>query len=342
LTIEDFVPKTRQSIDGVGFLFGAGASFEAGYPLVSGLTHQVIGALATSERAQVDEILASLGTSYDHEKCTPNIEEIADHVTEYHTNSGTPHSAQLREKLRDLVREAITSIENPDIAHHLRFLEGLRRRSFSRPTRVHIITTNYDLLFEQAASQLGIRLVNGFSGSVFRFFSEKEFSLTHGELKSSRFHPDASLTINLIKLHGSVSWFADGEDIRELDPYRIDANALRCMVLPRRTKVIETLRRPYDRLFAVCTNVLGGSCSYLVSSGFSFSDQHINDTLIMPKVEGAGINLTNFCVTEPATLGSVRTRPNITHICADKKIIGGRETVEASELWKFSEFVKLF
>lgn len=342
MSIEDFVPKTRQAIEGVGFLFGAGASYEAGYPLVAGLTDQVIRALKPSERSLLDDILASYEVAYDDEKCTPNIEEIADHVTEYHTNSGTEPSKELRERLRDLVRDAITSVENPDISHHVRFFEGLRRRSFSRATKVNIITTNYDLLFEEAASEVGIRLINGFSGSVFRFFSEKEFSLSHGEVKATRFHPDASLTINLIKLHGSVSWYANGDNIRELDPNRIDTDATRCMVLPRRTKVIETLQRPYDRLFSVSTNILGGSCSYLISSGFSYSDQHINDTLITPKVEGAAINLTNFCGVEPTSLHGLRARPNVVHICADKKVIGGRETEEESELWKFSEFAKLF
>lgn len=240
------------------------------------------------------------------------------------------------------MRDAITSVESPDITHHVRFLEGLRRRSFSRATRVNIITTNYDLLFEQAASEVGIRLINGFSGSVYRFFSEKEFSLSIGELAATRFRPDASLTINLIKLHGSVSWFSVNDSVRELDPYRIDASATRCMVLPRRTKVIETLHRPYDRLFSVCTNILGNNCSYLVSAGFSYSDEHINETLILPKVEGAGINLTNFCVAEPSGLDPVRERPNVAHICSDKRVVGGREVEEECDLWKFSEFAKLF
>lgn len=342
MSIEEFVPKTQQAIEGVGFLFGAGASYEAGYPLVAGLTRQVIGELNTSERDQLDEILGTFNLKYDDENCTPNIEEIADHVIEYFTNSASETSKNLRERLRELVREAIISVQNPDITHHVRFLEGLRRRSFSRATRINIITTNYDLLFEQAASEVGIRLINGFSGSIFRFFSEKEFSLSFGDLAASRFRPDASLTVNLIKLHGSVSWFSVSDTIRELDPYRIETNATRCMVLPRRTKVIETLHRPYDRLFAVCTHILGGSCRYLVSSGFSYSDQHINDTLIVPKVEGAGINLTNFCGSEPFCLSSVRERPNVTHICSDKKVIGGDEVRAESDLWKFSEFAKLF
>ena len=342
MTIEEYVPKTDQTIDGVGFLFGAGASYEAGYPLVGGLTDQVIRALHTQERQVLDDILTQYGQAYDDASNSPNIEEIADLVTEHFTNSNAASSQELRERLRELVRDAITSIENPDISHHVAFFDALKRRSFSRPTKINVVTTNYDLLFEQAASEVGVRLINGFSGTIFRHFSEKEFQLTTGVLSANRFTEDSSLTVNLIKLHGSVSWYSDGSIYRETDPRRIGEGAARCMVLPRRTKVLETLQSPYDRLFSVCSSTLGRGCKFLITSGFSFSDQHINDALIVPKIESADINMTNFCGSEPLSLGSVRNRPNVTHICSDKKIIGGRETEEESDLWKFSEFVKLF
>jgi hypothetical protein len=53
-----------------------------------------------------------------------------------------------------------------------------------------MITTNYDLLIEEAATEVGIRVVNGFTGVIRRFFSEKEFSLSHGTIKGGRFEPD--------------------------------------------------------------------------------------------------------------------------------------------------------
>ena len=92
----------------------------------------------------------------------------------------------------------------------------------------------------------------------------------------------------------------------------------------------------------VVHRVLGSNCRYLISSGFNFGDDHINDSLIHPSIENGSIALTNFCGVEPEKLSSVRARPNVMHICSDKKLVGGRETVEDSELWKFSEFVKLF
>jgi hypothetical protein len=205
-----------------------------------------------------------------------------------------------------------------------------------------MITTNYDLLIEEAATEVGIRVVNGFTGVIRRFFSEKEFSLSHGTIKGGRFEPDTSLTIVLIKLHGSVSWFLHNNAVNEVDPACIELGATRCMVLPRRTKVRDTLRPPYDRLFSVCKQVLGGPCKYLISAGFSFGDQHINDEFIVPKIQSGEINLTNFCQSEPLSLNVIRDRPNLKSVCASETIDGGKVRLASSNLWKFSEFVKIF
>jgi hypothetical protein len=342
MAIEEYVPRTQQSIDGLGFLFGAGASYEAGFPLVAGLTRQVIHALRREERETLDDILRQSGQSYDDVNSTPNIEEIADLLIEYYTNTNCNFAACLQERIRLLVREAISSVSHPNLDHHTELVERLKRRAFNRATRVYIFTTNYDLLFEIAASKVDVRIINGFSGPIYRHFSEKEFSLVFGNLNNNRFTSDPSLTIILIKLHGSISWFLDGEKIIEADPVRTDVGDQRCMVLPRRTKVLETLRRPYDRLFALSAEVLGRSCRFVISTGFSFGDQHINDTLIYPKIRDGRIDLTNFCVQEPQCLHPLRRQPNLTHICADRKIEGGREECIESELWRFSEFVKLF
>lgn len=74
MAIEEFVPKTGTSIDNLGFLFGAGTSFESGYPLVTGLTKSVVGALTGENRAAMDEILAASSLTYDDANGLPNIE----------------------------------------------------------------------------------------------------------------------------------------------------------------------------------------------------------------------------------------------------------------------------
>lgn len=342
MSIEEYVPKTGTSIDNVGFLFGAGTSFESGYPLVAGLTRQVVGALPSNERAAMDAVLASSGVTYDDASGLPNIEEISDLVIEHFTNSQLEEYRVLKEKIRELVRDAILGVVDPDISNQVNFFERLKARAFDRPTNVWVFTTNYDLLLEDACAEVGLKLVNGFVGATTRYFSEREFSMISGATSGNTFSPESGMTVRLIKLHGSVSWYRREDRVFEAAPSAISGNDARCMVLPRRTKVIETMSRPYDRLFHVSNSVLGGKCKHMISSGFSFGDSHINDSLITPKISSGGISLSNFCETEPAGLSALRTRPNVLHVCKEKKILGGREHIEASNAWKFSKFVDLF
>jgi hypothetical protein len=342
LKIETFVPKAGTSIDNMGFLFGAGTSFESGYPLVAGLTKQVVGALPSDARSALNDVLSAAGFTYDDASATPNIEEISDLVIEHHTNSQLEKFRVLKEKLRDLVRDAILGVEKPNMSNQVAFFEKLKARAFDRATNVWVFTTNYDLLLEDACTEVGLKLVNGFVGATTRSFSEREFSLVSGVTNGNTFSPESGLTVRLIKLHGSVSWYRRGDRIFEAAPRVIDKQDARCMVLPRRTKVIETLSRPYDRLFHISNSILGGKCKHLISAGFSFGDSHINETLITPKIASGAISFANFCESEPAGIHASRNRPNVLHVCKDKKIIGGHEHADASDTWKFSKFVELF
>ncbi len=342
MSIEKFVPKTGTSIDNLGFLFGAGTSFESGYPLVSGLTKSVVGALAGNDRIAMDRILTNSGFTYDDASGLPNIEEISDLVIAHHANNPLPEYQLLKDKIRELVRDVILGVTNPNITNQVKLLEQLKLRAFERPTNVWVFTTNYDLLIEDACAEVGLKLVNGFVGATTRHFSEQEFSMMSGETSGSTFKPQNGLTIRLIKLHGSVSWYKRDERIFEAAPSAIVDQDARCMVLPRRTKVIETLSRPYDRLFHVSSSILSSRCKYLISSGFSFGDSHINDSLMTPHISSGGISLSNFCEIEPQGLSDLRARPNVLHVCKDKKVIGGREHAESSDAWKFSKFVELF
>lgn len=326
----------------MGFLFGAGTSFESGYPLVAGLTKDVVGALDSEKRAVLDEVLAAFGTVYDDDNGTPNIEEISDMVIEHHTNSQQERFSALKERIRNLVRDVILGVQNPDLSNQVHFFERLKARAFDRATDVWVFTTNYDLLLEDACAEVGLKLINGFVGATTRCFAEREFSLVSGTVARSRFSKEGGLTVRLIKLHGSVSWFRKDPRIFEASPVAISEAEARCMVLPRRTKVIETLSSPYDRLFRLSSTVLGDKCKHLIAAGFSFGDSHINETLVSPKINSGAISFANFCSEEPATLDDSRNRPNVSHFCKDRSIIGGRETEVGSEAWKFGEFVKLF
>jgi hypothetical protein len=169
------------------------------------------------------------------------------------------------------------------------------RRTSLLPKQATIFTTNYDLFIEQASLQYSaMRLNDGFS---------RVPSLTgRSEYSSRTFFTTISSTgnlynykvdipcINLMKLHGSLSWTKDGDSIlfsvqntallpagkaaAQVKAF-VDAYAV---VLPQTKKFHTTLMdSTYYELLRIYNNELDREGTLLVSFGFSFGDKHILD-----------------------------------------------------------------
>jgi len=336
------LPNISQSLNGTGFLFGSGTSREAGYHMMPSLTRSVISALTHTERAILDDVLRAGSTTYDEITATPNIEQLADLVIAHWTNSSEARFGLLESRLRDLIVHEILSVTNPNLDHHCKFFEALKKRSFGLPSTVWIFTTNYDLLFETAASKVGVPLENGFSGSTERFFDPVKFRSTDGVVSGHSFTPSSQLTVKLIKLHGSISWIGETSKFFERHPAALDPAASRVMVLPRRRKVMDTLTPPYDTLFTHASRVLGGECKYLVSCGFSFADEHINQQLLLPVMQANRCRLFALSQEEPAGIAAFKPLPNFSAGFETHAHVRTKADPTTTDAWKFSKFVSLF
>lgn len=343
LTLAKVLPNLTGGLGNTGFLFGAGTSVEAGYPMMAGLTRTVVSALTASERDALDEALAAAGSAYDDAGASPNIESIADLVMGHAINSGKLLFTVLEERLRQLVTEAILAVANPSLDHHVRFLSLLKQRAYGRAACVYILTTNYDVLFELAGAQAGVVVETGFIGSVERFFDHQRFTTACGAVQpQSRFAEHPVLTVRLIKLHGSVAWVARGGTVFERHPKSIDIGEQRVMVLPRRRKVMDTLQPPHDTLFAVTSRALGADCKYLASCSFSFSDEHINESLLVPAVAGGKVKLFALCAQETEGMAPMKSAGAFSAGFDVGGFTNGMAHTEGTDCWKFSRFVDLF
>ena len=339
--LSQLFPGVDAGLNRIGFLFGAGTSKEAGFPLMSDLTKQIISILPESHKATLDEILNAQALIYDPAVGTPNIEVLSDLVSEHVVATRESKYADLASKIRELIVEAILSVANPDITHHVRFLEGLRRRAHGTSTTVTILTTNYDILFELEASEVGVRVETGLDGSLRRVFKPAVFDLVRGTIDKTRFTHRRELHVNIIKLHGSVSWFRRGNKIFESGLKMENGTAERALVLPRRQKVIETLSEPFDQLFTRASRTLGSSCQFVVACGFSFSDKHINDQLIFPKLNDGKFRLTALCGEEPGCFDRLRAFPAFQAGLPTNCFIDQKDTGTGTDLWKFSALAQL-
>ena len=341
LTLSQLFPGIETGLNRIGFLFGAGTSKEAGYPLMGDLTKTVVSNLHPVLKTTLDEILTAKGLTYNPAAGTPNIEILSDLVTEYFVTTQEPKYGDLESDIRKLIVDVILSVTDPDLTHHVRFLEALKRRAHGTSSTVTILTTNYDVLFELAAGEVGVRVETGFDGPLRRQFDPTVFDLVRGTVDKKRFTPRSELHVNIIKLHGSVSWlkhggrvFESGLDLRSVTPER-------ALVLPRRRKVMDTLVEPFDQLFTRASRTLGANCQFVVACGFSFSDKHINDQLIVPKLSAGKIRLTALCGEEPDCLGELKKFPPFHAGFPTNCYVDHKDTGTGTDLWKFIALARL-
>lgn len=180
---------------------------------------------------------------------------------------------------------------------HEKFLKSLMQRPLNLQ-RANIFTSNYDLAFEYAFDNLGIKYIDGFSGFHHRYFKPETFnydifypgSTTVGKVQR------IEKVIRYFKLHGSISWVSDNKrtanniyGIEEMpidlikrkaaDAEENDFGYGNLMIYPTAVKKSYTLDLPYSELFrhfAYCTSQ---PQSVLFTIGYSFCDEHFNDII---------------------------------------------------------------
>lgn len=167
------------------------------------------------------------------------------------------------------------------------------RRTSLLPKQATIFTTNYDLFVESAAiSNPGLNVNDGFSrvpslDNRMEYSSRSFFNTTYNTGNVYDYKVEIP-SINLVKLHGSLSWKKREDEIlfeilrQEILPEDADDDALQgfidryAVILPQTSKFRTTLMdRTYYELLRIYANQLDRENALLVSFGFSFSDEHI-------------------------------------------------------------------
>lgn len=179
------------------------------------------------------------------------------------------------------------SVDKLLIETYKQFYRKLLSRNSTLP-RLNIFTTNYDLYSERAMDLLGIHYVNGFTGGISKFFNPAIFNYALAE-KMDLSQSKWSVIDNffyLYKIHGSVNWIeAEGENklfkVKEIqDPTFDDLKEQNTiMIHPTPLKYNASLGSPYSDLFREFQKKLMQNNNILVTIGYSFSDEHINNLI---------------------------------------------------------------
>lgn len=184
--------------------------------------------------------------------------------------------------------------------------------SLTRNPQLEIFTTNYDTLLEQALEETRAPYFDGFIGSVKPYFSVIQM--------------DSGLQPNwcrLWKIHGSINWQQfDGEVYRssERDP----KNAL---IYPSHLKYDQSRKMPYLALMDRLRSKLSESNTTLVTVGYSFADQHINEILLQGLEANSATHIFGFMFEDlekyPGAQILAEKRSNLSILAPRSGIING-------------------
>jgi len=256
-----------------GFLLGAGAPMSikvGGKQLIPGLedlTANVKGALKKDESDALSTLISDLPPADGK-----NLESILNYVRALAALPGTSDVRGIPMETFAILDREICRIIRQQVdqtlpkAHSAYLSLALWIGAVQRLSPIQVFTTNYDLLLEQALERQKVTYFDGFMGSrepVFDLQAIEEDVLP------------ARWTL-LWKLHGSINWSHDnaGNVVRRHPDATDERSAL---IYPSNLKYDQSRRLPYLAMMDRLKAFLKRPGAILVSAGFSFRDQHINE-----------------------------------------------------------------
>lgn len=263
-------------VPNLGFFAGSGTSLgDAGGPSMWKLWQDAMCQSGTNTLTPRAEEVA--GAVRYAERANPNIEHFLSQCDAYLAFNDDPAVSSFVAEVKALILtlcSGFITLPTSDISAYRDLLQKLARRRVRDP-RLKVFTTNYDMCFETAASELGMIAIDGFSYTRKRRFDGRHFSydIVRREADSHEF---AEGIFQLLKLHGSVSWSRDGSEIYE-DSAPTATNA--CLIYPAKGKYQQAFLQPHLELLSRFLEFLRQPNSCLVVAGFGFNDDHLSEPI---------------------------------------------------------------
>jgi hypothetical protein len=240
-------------------------------PDIAGLTAAVITDLDETDLATpLGTLREGLAQDLGRE---PNVEEMLTRVRTLATVVGADAVRGLRADDIDALEEAITSCisSHLDVSlpeNHTPY-DGLAiwAAAIRRSEPMTLFTTNYDLLVEEALERNAVPFFDGFVGGRQPFLDSR--TMEEGDVPTR--------WIRLWKLHGSTHWtlLPSGEVVRRTPTSPEE----RRLIHPSHLKYDESRQMPYLAMQDRLRTFLRQPSATLVTIGYSFRDDHINDQI---------------------------------------------------------------
>ena len=271
----------------IGFFFGAGTSCALKIPNIEMLTAGIEKKLKDDNLKNFKIIKANLKLSLAKDV---NIEEILNQIRRIReiTNDKATQdfikvtglaAKNLDKEICNQIYEIIQEVEEKaDLTNPRKFFAWLNilNHDYSK----EVFTTNYDLIIEKSLEESQIPYFDGFVGSYEPFFWQESIEQSTGKTDMTR------NWIRLWKIHGSLSWFwkQDPKDNSQ-KIIRVGKFDTKCatdkelVIYPSKEKYDSSRKQPFIAYFDRLKNFLQSGELLFIFTGFSFSDQHINEII---------------------------------------------------------------
>lgn len=148
------------------------------------------------------------------------------------------------------------------------------------PSKLTMVTTNYDTLIEDAADSIEYTVIDGFTFTHRPHFDSDmfEWNLVKDieNIKTREMEYKKNI-INLLKLHGSLTWEHGEKGIFRKEKGEVQAPI---MIFPSSNKYMQSYQEPYFELFTKFQELLKRPNTLLITTGFSFADNHVSQMII--------------------------------------------------------------
>jgi hypothetical protein len=262
----------------IGFLFGAGTSLSKKnndslfVPAIGDLTQSIEKELLKKPQYKkaITEIKDEIGTErYNIETLLSNLEQKLSIIANGVLNELT------KDEINSLIKEIKNQIRKQVSVHkNLKKIEDIIQFDFAewigradRKFPIEIFTTNYDYLFELGLEGKNIPYYDGFTGSYLPFFNSDS-------VENLDFLPHQT---KLWKVHGSLGWHFDKRSDKVI---RKDSSDEDILIYPSTFKYSDSKKQPYISLLDRLSNFLKQDDVVLITCGYSFKDDHINERIL--------------------------------------------------------------
>lgn len=216
-------------------------------------------------------------------------------------------------EVSNVVRAELPDDNSP--YHHLVDWVG----AIARTKPLQLFTTNYDLLIEQALEDRQVPFFDGFIGARAPFF----------DLRAIEDEQAPSRWVRLWKLHGSINWkYSETGRVTRCFPVPPGSDGV--LIHPSELKYDESRRMPYLAMMDRLRNFLKQPSAFLVTVGYSFADEHLNEVII----QGARGNPTSAAyalffktLSEEKAADKLATKipTNISFVARDAGVVRGEK-----------------